>query len=165
VSPTVVLLLIRYFKWFVLLWSAMVALGVFGLPIALLGAGLAFSPGYRRWFVTQPGYVLFLSRLPFWYPPSPRRLVVAALVYVGPLSVVLLRWFLEEFRGDRMAVGALWAVLGFAAGALWFTGRPPFRMAAPAPGVAEGTSAGQGWAARLANAVESQLPFASPQAR
>ncbi len=103
---------------------AMLALLLYGFPLALAAVALAFVPGYRRWLLAKPGYIHRLSRLPGWgQQPGPIQLALVSSLYFAPLSLYC--WVAESIQiwhsgsfdvtpSDLLAF-LLWAAIGLVA--------------------------------------------------
>ena len=96
-----------------------IGIAIFGAPLAVLGAALAYFPGYRRWLVSGKGY-LYLSLLPGLSHMKqnelrPVRLSLLTLSYllVPSLPWWLLLWGAGTFVGSNALLNVgIYAVLG-----------------------------------------------------
>lgn len=100
--------------------AAISALAIFGFAVAVIAALLAyFSPGFRHWLTTRPGYRKRLSRLPGLANPSPTVLAISILLYLIPLSIV--GWFLLPISDISTAVfSGVFGLIGFGSFYGWF---------------------------------------------
>src|SRR6266699_3788046 len=88
-----VILIVLFVSPQMLLWG--IGIGIYGVPLGVLGAVLASMPGYRRWLVSRKGY-LYISLLPGLSATQqdelrPARLLLLSL---GCLVIPSLLWWL-----------------------------------------------------------------------